>query len=196
MPKFDTTSIDGFDAMTADEKVNALLEAEIPEAIDLSAYVKKSVFDAKASEAATLSKRLKEVLPAERAAEEARKQAEEEVRQKVSELETSNAELRKTLTVAEYKNNYISQGMDAALAEETAKALADGNMVKVFANQAKHQSALEAKIKAELMNSDPKPGGGNHGVDGDPEGIEQARRIGKAKAANAQVTADVLKHYI
>ena len=58
MPKIETASINGFDTMTAEEKVTALLGVEIPEQVNLSEYVKKSVFDAKASEAASLNKKL------------------------------------------------------------------------------------------------------------------------------------------
>ena len=197
MPKFDTSTIDGFDAMTAEEQVAALLGVDIPEAVDLSLYVSKETFDKKASEAASLSKRLKEVLPAEKAAEEARKQAEAETAQRIAELEASNAELKKNQTISEYKAQYIAQGMDASLAEETAKALADGDMAMVFKNQAKHNESLEKKIKADLMKSDPKPGGaGGNGDDENSAGIEQAKKIGKAKAAANQATADVMKHYI
>ena len=45
--------------MTADEKVTALLGLQIPDPVDLSGYVKKDVFDAKATEAASLAKQLK-----------------------------------------------------------------------------------------------------------------------------------------
>lgn len=59
MANIDTSMIEGFDGMTADEKVTALLGLQIPDPIDLSGYVKKDVFDAKATEAATLAKQLK-----------------------------------------------------------------------------------------------------------------------------------------
>ena len=59
MATIDTSTIDGFDDMTADEKVTALLGLQIPDAVDLSGYVAKSVFDTKATEAANLSKQLK-----------------------------------------------------------------------------------------------------------------------------------------
>lgn len=60
MATIDTSAIEGFDGMTADEKVTALLGLQIPDAVDLSGYVAKSVFDTKATEAANLSKQLKE----------------------------------------------------------------------------------------------------------------------------------------
>ncbi len=59
MANIDTSTIEGFDDMTADEKVTALLGFQIPDPVDLSGYVKKDVFDAKATEAATLAKQLK-----------------------------------------------------------------------------------------------------------------------------------------
>lgn len=59
MATIDTSAIEGFDGMTADEKVTALLGLQIPDAVDLSGYVAKSVFDTKATEAANLSKQLK-----------------------------------------------------------------------------------------------------------------------------------------
>ncbi len=59
MANIDTSTIEGFDDMTADEKVTALLGFQIPDPVDLSGYVKKDVFDAKATEAASLAKQLK-----------------------------------------------------------------------------------------------------------------------------------------
>lgn len=59
MANIDTSTIEGFDGMTADEKVTALLGLQIPDPVDLSGYVKKDVFDAKATEAASLAKQLK-----------------------------------------------------------------------------------------------------------------------------------------
>ena len=41
----DTTVIEGFESMTAEQKVEALLKVEVPEKIDLSGYVKKALLD-------------------------------------------------------------------------------------------------------------------------------------------------------
>ena len=59
MANIDTSTIEGFDSMTADEKVTALLGLQIPDPVDLSGYVKKDVFDAKAAEAASLTRQLR-----------------------------------------------------------------------------------------------------------------------------------------
>lgn len=56
MANIDTSMIEGFDGMTADEKVTALLGLQIPDPVDLSGYVKKDVFDAKATEAEAIKR--------------------------------------------------------------------------------------------------------------------------------------------
>ena len=38
----DTTAIEGFESMTAEQKVEALLKVEVPEKVDLSGYIQKS----------------------------------------------------------------------------------------------------------------------------------------------------------
>lgn len=59
MANIDTSTIDGFDAMSAEDKVTALLGYSIPDPVDLSGYVKKDVLDAKTSELATITKQLR-----------------------------------------------------------------------------------------------------------------------------------------
>ena len=52
MATIDTSMIEGFDGMTAEQKVEALLKTEIPEKVDLSLYVSKDTADKYATEAA------------------------------------------------------------------------------------------------------------------------------------------------
>ena len=52
MPKIDTTTIDGFEAMDDSQKLAALLELEIPEKVDLAKLVSKAQYDKVASELA------------------------------------------------------------------------------------------------------------------------------------------------
>lgn len=192
MAKFDTSTIENFDKLSAEEQVKALLGADIPDTVDLSKYVEKSIFDKKASETAELSKKLKEALDEDgkkKLAEEEEKAAEA---QKYADLEAKFNALTKKTTISEYTVKYLAQGYDEKLAKETAEALANGEMDKVFANGEKHKAALEAEIKAKLMKSDPKPGGG----DGEKNpNVEQAKAIGKAKAEANKTTVDVLSHY-
>lgn len=190
MPNIDTSVIEGFDGMTAEQKLDALLKLEIPEAVDLSGFVKKSVFDAKASEAASLSKQLKEKMTDDEAAKAEQEKLFNDMK---SELET----LRKDKTVSEYTAKYIALGYDKDLAVDTAKAMADGDMEKVFKNGETHRAAMEKKIKEDLMNNTPKPGGNGNGNDNEKDSsVAQAEKIGKAKAEANKASADVMKHYI
>lgn len=109
----------------------------------------------------------------------------------LEELET----LRKDKTVSEYTAKYLALGYDTELAADTAKAMADGDMTKVFANGEKHKAALEKAIKEKLMKEDPKPGGGG-GDNGDSKGVELAKKIGKAKSEANKAYEDVMKHYL
>lgn len=194
MPTISTNAIENFDSMTAEQKVEALLKVEIPEAVDLTGYVKKSLLDAKLSELAKAKDELKTKLTEDEKRQLAETEAKAAEAQRYADLEAKYNELAKKTTIAEYKANYLSQGYDEKLAADTAEALADGNMAKVFENAAKFKTALEAKIKSELMDKTPKPGGGS-GVSADPH-VEQAKAIGKAKADTSKTTEEVLSHYI
>ena len=61
--KVDVKNIPNFDAMSAEDKIKALMNYEVdaPD-MDMTGYVPKEVFDKKASEAAALSKQLKSKL--------------------------------------------------------------------------------------------------------------------------------------
>lgn len=194
MPTINTSTIENFDSMTVEQKLDALLKVEIPDRPDMSRFVSKETFDKKASEAADLSKKLKDALDEDGKKKLAEEEAKAADAAKYAELESKYNDLAKKTTIAEYKANYLSQGYDEKLAADTAEALADGNMAKVFENAAKFKTALEAKIKAELMDKTPKPGGGSGGS-ADPH-VEQAKAIGKVKAETNKITADVLSHYI
>lgn len=189
MAQFDTSSIEGFEGMTAEQKVEALLKVEIPDSVDMSKFVSKEVFDKKASEAASLSKQLKDKMSEE---EKSRLEADESNKKILEELET----LRKDKTVSEYTAKYIAMGYDKDLASETAKAMADGDMEKVFANGEKHKAALEKKIKEDLMKNDPRPGGAGGKKDGEDDvAVAKAKEIAKAKLGNGKTYEDIMSKY-
>lgn len=193
MPTISTDGIENFDSMTAEQKVEALLKVEIPEAVDLTGYVKKSLLDAKLSELAKVKDELKTKLTEDEKRQLDETEAKAADAQKYADLEAKYNEILKKSTIAEYKAKYLAQGYDETLAEDTAKALESGDMSKVFENAEKYKTALEAKIKADLMDNTPKPNGGAGG-NVNPV-VEQAKNIGKAKAEANKASADVLKHY-
>ena len=190
MPNIDVSAIEGFEGMTAEQKVDALLKLEIPESVDMSKFVSKETFDKKASEAASLSKQLKDKM-----SEDERSAAEKAENDKkiLEELEG----LRRDKTIANYTSQYLGMGYAKELAEDTAKAMADGDMDKVFANGLKHREAMEKEIKEKLMNSTPKPdgSGGNGGSKAD-SAVEKARELAKAKQGGGKQYEDIMKNYI
>lgn len=153
MAKIDVTKIEGYEGMSAEEKLAALEAYDIPEP-DYSGYVKKDVFDKTAHELAEKKKELTSKLSdGEKAALEA-KQANEELKEKYDALLRDN-------TISKNKAKYIALGYDEKLAEETATAVADGDFEKVFANEKKNLELQEKRIKAELLKQTPKPDGGS-----------------------------------
>ena len=124
----DLTKIEGYKPdLTAEEKL-ALLEKWEP---DTSGLIRKDTFDKTASELAELKRQLKARMTEEEQREAERKAADEALQ---VELET----LRKDKTISESRAKFLGLGYDDALATETAKALADGDMEKVFVNQGIH----------------------------------------------------------
>lgn len=153
MAKVDITKIEGYESMTAEEKIKALEAYEVEDVQpDYSGYVKKDVFDKTASELAGVKKQLKEKMTDDEAA----KQKEQEERE---ELQSKYEKLLHETEVAKNKAKLIGLGYDEKLADETAEAMASGDLEKVMANQKKHLEAFEKKVRAEALKDTPKPTG-------------------------------------
>ena len=186
MATIDISTIEGFDGMTAEQKVDALLKAEIPEKVDLSLYVSKDTADKYATEAAELKKQLKSKMTDDEAQADADRK----------ELEGKYTELLRKSTIAEHTARYIAMpGYDEKLARETAEALFDGDMERVFANQQKANAAYEKKLRADLVKQDPKPDGAGCGEVGKNEAVEFAKKLGKQRADALKNANEGLKHY-
>ena len=185
----DTTVIEGFESMTAEQKVEALLKVEVPEKIDLSGSVKKDLFDKTASELAEAKKTIKGKMSEDEAAK-----AQADADRKA--LEDKYTELLRKSTIAEHTARYIAMpGYDEKLARETAEALFDGNMEKVFENQQKANAAYEKKLRADLVKQDPKPDGAGGGSEEKDEAVEFAKKLGKQRADALKNANEGLKHY-
>ena len=127
MAKIDVTKIEGYADMTPEEKLKALEGYDVPDP-DYSGYVKKDVFDKTASELAAKKKELTEKM----SEDEQKKAKEAEERQALE--EKYNALLREN-AVSKNKTKLLGLGYDEKLADETAEAMADGDLEKVFKNQ-------------------------------------------------------------
>lgn len=171
MAKIDTSRIEGFDGMSAEDKLNALLNTDIPEP-DYTGYVKKDVLDRTASELAAMKKKEREKL-----SEDERRNAEaaEQIRELTERLEA--AENREK--TASYTAKYISLGYDNKLAADTAAALIKGDMDKVFANHQTFLTAHDKAYKAELMGGMTPPPAGREGSS--PMTLEAFRKLGDAE---------------
>lgn len=172
MAKIDVTQIEGYAEMSAEDKLKALEGFDIPDP-DYSGYVKKDVFDKTASELAGVKKQLKDKMTDDEAA----KQKEQEERE---ELQSKYDKLLRESEISKHKAKLLGLGYDEKLADETAEAMADGDMENVFANQKKHLDSVEKRVRADALKDTPKPT-----PDGDSKTmtLEKFRKLSPAKRA-------------
>jgi len=151
MANIDTSKIEGYAEMTAEEKVAALEQYSIADP-DYSGYVKKDTFDKTASELAQVKKDLK----ARMTEEEIAKAEHEAEMKKYKELAES---LQREKNIADNKAKFISLGYDDAMATETAEALEKGDFATVFKNQQTVIENVKKIAKGEAMASTTPPVG-------------------------------------
>lgn len=156
MAKIDITAIEGYENMSADEKIAALVDYEF----DTSGMVAKSALDKATSEAADWKRKYNATLTEA----EQQKQADEEARKAT---EARLAELERKDKISTAKDQYIKSGFSAELAKVTAEAFVDGKMDIVLSNVAKHASEAATKAKDEALKGTPTPpaGGGTPTID-------------------------------
>lgn len=145
------------EGMTVEEIETALAGIELP--TDNSAEIErlKNALSKSNSEAADFKKQLREKMSADelKAKEDAEKQ---------EKLQNDYDALVKKVTISENKVKLLALGYEDKLATETAEAMANGELDKVFANQKKHLEAVEKKIRQDILKDTPKPDGGNSGA--------------------------------
>jgi hypothetical protein len=142
------------EGMSAEEIEAALKDIDLP--TDGSAEIDrlKNALTKSNSEAADLKKQLREKMSAEEL--KAKEDAE-----KWDEIVKERDALLREKTIATHKAKYLSLGYEESLANETAEAMANGEIDKVFANQKKHLDAVEKKIRQDVLKETPSPEGGN-----------------------------------
>ena len=141
------------EGMSVEDIEKALESVELP--TDNSAEIDrlKTALSKSNSEAAEFKKQLREKMSAEEI--KAKEDAE-----KYEEVVKERDALLREKTILGHKTKYLSLGYDDALASDTAEALANGDIDKVFANQKKFNESVEKKIRADVLNETPKPEGG------------------------------------
>ena len=150
--KIDTGKIDGFEAMSAEDKVNALMayEFDVPAAKDNTDEITKlkATLSKANSEAAEWKRQYREKQTEAERTEAERAEAEQALK---TELET----LRREKTVSDYAKRCLELGYNADLAAKTAEAMADGRYNDVFAYQQEFVAAKTKEIEAAALNRQP-----------------------------------------
>ncbi len=149
--KIDVSKIAGFDEMSSEDKLKAVMDFEFdePKPTDASEITKLKAALSKAnSEAAEYKRQWKEKQTEQERLESERAEAEKTMRE---ELET----LRRGKVVGEYTKQCMSMGYNAELAAECAEAMADGRFNDVFSIQQKFMEAKTKEIEANALNKQP-----------------------------------------
>ena len=141
------------EGMSIEDIENALKDIDLP--VDNSAEIDrlKNALSKSNSEAAEYKKQLREKMSAEEA--KAKEDAE-----KYEEVVKERDALRREKNILNHKSQYLALGYDEALANETAEAMVNGELDKVFAAQKKHLDSVEKKIREDVLKDTPKPEGG------------------------------------
>ena len=131
----DLTTIPGYAEMSAEEKVKALEDYtfDVPKSDSAEVDKLKQAVSKANSEAAEWKRKHNALL----SDDEKKRQEAQEAFEK---METELNALRKEKVIAEHKAKFLSLGYDESLATETASAMADGDMTKVFCNMAAFSS--------------------------------------------------------
>lgn len=151
MANIDTSKIEGYAEMTAEEKIKALEEYSFADP-DYSGYVKKDTFDKTASELAQAKKDLKARMSDE---EKAKAETELLLKQYKEQAET----LQREKDISENKAKLIGIGYDDTLATETATAMVNGDLATVLKNQQTLIESVKKLAKGEAMASTTPPAG-------------------------------------
>lgn len=172
MARIDISKINGYENMSAEDRLKALLEFEFDDNASEIERLKNAVSKAN-TEAASWKKKHNELLTDD----EKKKQ---EQADKLADMEKELNDLRESKRISEFKAKYIAQGYDENLAEDTAKAYVAGDSAKVFTNQQTFLDSYAKKIKADALKKTPHPTPGAGGTsDGDyTKKIEEARTNG------------------
>lgn len=140
MAKIDVSKIDGYAAMTAEQKIAALEAFDVE--FDTTGFVKKDVYDKAASELSKLKKDLNEQGKTAQSSDE-----------KIKDLE-------KELSVMKLEKKFIANGYTEEDAAKAANAYYDGDTDTVFALQQKNIESVKKAAAADAMKKTPPPKNG------------------------------------
>ncbi len=94
-------------------------------------------------------------------------------------LTQENADLKRSIALADKKTKLVAMGYDEKLADSTAIAMVDGDMDTVMKNQVTFNESREKAIRAEQMKKTPRPAAGSEGTGG----MDYTKKIEEAQAS-------------
>lgn len=151
MAKIDTTKIEGYEDMTAEEKLKALTEYEFetPKSDNTEIEKLKATVSKANAEAAEWKRQFREKQTEAERAEAERAENEKAIR---DELETLRREKELSGLVAQF----MATGYDQDLAKRAAEAMVDGRSADVISIQSEYLSAKQKELEAAALNHQPK----------------------------------------
>lgn len=186
--KINIGSIEGYENMTPEEKLATLEGYEIPDP-DYSDYVKKELYDKAASETASWKRKYNETATDEAKKQDEREQEMQTLRDAIAERDAKITAIEKDLKIRDNKAKFLALGYEEKQADDAAKAMADGNMEKVFSIQQKFQESYAKKVEEDLMNKTMKPGGA--GANDKPMTKEEIYKILDPTARQEAIAANI-----
>ena len=153
MAKIDTSKIEGYDSMSAEDKLKALEEYEYEDNAD-ELEKQKNLLSKANGEAAEWKKKFNAL---SKDGDKEKKTLEE----KYNELSTEVETLKKEKKQSEYVAALVSQGFSEDNAKDAAAALIEGDMAKYFECSKKHNEGLEKNIEARLLKNTQRPPAGD-----------------------------------
>jgi len=144
--KIDTSKIEGFEAMSAEDKLNAVLGLEIPDPVDNSSEIDKlkTTLSKANAEAAEWKRQFRE-----KQSESERAEAERAEREKARDEELM--QLRRERTISQLEAEYLAAGYSKEMAAESAKASADGDTSTVLRIQTAFLEQTRKEIEAAAL---------------------------------------------
>lgn len=168
------------EGMSVEDIEKALEGIDLP--TDNSAEIDrlKTALSKSNSEAADYKKQLREKMSAEEV--KAKEDAE-----KYEEIVKERDALLKEKTIATHKAKFLSLGYDEKLANESAEAIVNGELDKMFTNYKKHLDDNEKRIRAEVLKETPKPEGGG----GKATSVEDILKITDSEARQTAIAENI-----
>ena len=152
MSKINVASIEGYESMTAEEKIAALesyeFEATKPEKDDAEVVKLKNALSNANSQAAEFRRQLREKQTEQERAEAERAEAEKAKDERLRELE-------RKITVGDYLANCLSLGYEKGLAQRAAEAMADNDAAAIMECQREFLEAKTKELEAAALNKQP-----------------------------------------